>query len=183
MQLHVVQAAAAPVATPSAAPAVATAQAPASNCNPDIFPEVARAPEAPAVASLTRTPSAPEPQPAAEDVTHPAYIQGRSFIAPRPAVPQQRGSANAEAEPLASARATQAREPVAKPKAPTPSLFQRIIGTGRQPQPAPQRTQPSMNTPRPQPQPQPMARQGEGEAAGHEEDYLDIPAFLRRQAN
>ena len=189
-QLHVVQAAPAPVAMPAAAPAVATAQAAAPSCNPDIFPEVARAPEAPAVASLTRTPSAPEPQTAAEDATHPAYIQGRSFIAPRPAMPQQRAGATAEAEPLASARATQpresqAREPAAKPKAPTPSLFQRIIGTGRQPQPTAHRTQPSMNTPRPQPQPQPQptARHGEAEVAGHEEDYLDIPAFLRRQAN
>ncbi|MGB8843123.1 MAG: cell division protein FtsZ, partial [Aliidongia sp.] len=87
-----------------------------------------------------------------------------------------------EAEPLSSARATQAREPMAKPRNSTPSLFQRIIGGGRnQPQPAPQRPQPNLNTHRPAPAapPRPTA----ADPAGSEEDYLDIPAFLRRQAN
>ena len=196
--LHVVgaqpQMQAAPAAAPMTAPIVAAAepqpavQAPAPTCNPDMFPEVARAPEPQSLASLTRTPSAPEPAAApATDTTHPAYIQGRSFIAPRPAVPQARAS-QAEPEPMAQARGTQPREPMQKPKAPTPSLFQRIIGTGRQPQPAPQqRAQPSLGAPRPQPQaqqqPAPRLSGQDPEAPASEEDYLDIPAFLRRQAN
>jgi cell division protein FtsZ len=201
-QLHVVTAAPAaiaaaaptPVGAPVPVPVQAAAQVSAPTSTPDMFPEVARAAEPQSLAALTRTPSAPEP--AAADATHPAYIQGRSFIAPRPAVPQQRaGQGNrAETEPLSSARATQSREPMAKPKAAAPSLFQRIIGTGRtQPQPVQQRTQPSRGAPRPapqaaqQPQPHPTGMPSSGQdpdaPAGSEEDYLDIPAFLRRQAN
>jgi cell division protein FtsZ len=171
-QLHVV------AATPAPAPEIA----------PPPVPDVARAAEAPAVANLTRTPSAPDPQPAEEP--HPAYIQGKSFVAPRPAMPQSRTGqgADAEPEPLSALRATRGREPMAKPKAAAPSLFQRIIGTGRsQPAPAPQRTQPTLGTARaPAIQPAASRQPGGGnpaEPGGAEEDYLDIPAFLRRQAN
>jgi cell division protein FtsZ len=187
-QLHVVSATPAPAPMP-VIPAAAQAQAPAPTCNPDMFPEVAGAAEPPTIASMTRTPSAPEPM--AAEATHPAYIRSGAFIAPRPAVAQQRPGqgTHAEPEPLSTARGTQTRDPVAKPKPATPSLFQRIIGSGRnQPQPAQQRTQPSLGTPRPAPQPSPApaARQGgqdQGESPVSEEDYLDIPAFLRRQAN
>jgi len=147
--------------------------------------EVARAAEPQTIAGLTRTPSAPEPQ----EEPHPAYIQGRSFVAPRPVTPQQRAGtgARAEPEPLSSVRATQTREPPVKPRAPAPSLFQRIIGSGRQ-QPAPHRNPPNLGTPRPAAQAAqaPAPRQAAldaAEPAGGEEDYLDIPAFLRRQAN
>ncbi|MEA2756006.1 MAG: cell division protein FtsZ [Aliidongia sp.] len=169
--LHVVAATPAPaVKAPIAMPAT-----------PDMFPEAARAAGPQTIAGLTRTPSAGL-DPAAD---HPALIQSRGFVAPRPVMPQQRvgTGAHAEAEPLSSARATQTREPMAKPKAPAPSLFQRIIGGGRNP---PQRTQPSLNAPRQAPAAPPVARQPAPAAtdpSGSEQDYLDIPAFLRRQAN
>jgi len=178
--LHVVAATLAPVA----APAAAQAPAPAPTCNPDMFPDVAGG-EPQTIASMTRTPSAPEPT--AAEATHPAYIRSGAFIAPRPAVAQQRPGqgAHAEPEPLSTARGTQTREPVAKPKPATPSLFQRIMGTGRG---EPQRTQPSLGSQRPAPQASqaPAPRHGgqdAAESATSEEDYLDIPAFLRRQAN
>jgi|HubBroStandDraft_1064217.scaffolds.fasta_scaffold00015_63 cell division protein FtsZ len=175
-QLHVVAATAAPAAAQALPPTAA----------PDMVPEQARAPEPQTIAGLTRTPSAPEPE--SQEETHPAFIHGRTFVVPRPVLPQQRTGtgAQAEPEPFSSARATQAREPLAKPKAAAPSLFQRIIGTGRTPaQPSPQRTQPNLGTKHPVAASAPSRQSGPNPAdpAGGEEDYLDIPAFLRRQAN
>jgi cell division protein FtsZ len=159
----------------------------------------ARMAEPASLPSFAHTPSAPEPAAAqAAEIAQASQAaspenQRDVFIAPRPVMPQARGAqaGSGHAEPLATARATQPRtQPVAKPKPAGQSLFQRLIGTGRTHAPAPSvRPQPTLKsaaTPTPGQAggrlgaPDPAERlQG---AAG-EEDYLDIPAFLRRQAN
>jgi cell division protein FtsZ len=165
------------VAASTAAPTMPTAP----------ISDAGRLAEPPAVASLTRMPS----EPAADDDLHQDYGHGRGFVAPRPATPQAPvgQSTDAEPEPMSSLRGTRVGEPMAKPKQTHQSLFQKIIGSNRsQPLPTAQRTQPTLGTPRaPAIQP-PAARQvapptPPAEPAGVEEDYLDIPAFLRRQAN
>jgi cell division protein FtsZ len=179
--LQVVAGAATPVtaATPALTPLAMSDRAPAAQ----------RIDELQTIANLTRTPSAAEPPAMAE--TQAGFIHKNGFVAPRPAQPQARSAQGAESEPepLASARAMQATTPprqAAMPGKPVaPSLFQRIIGTARS-QAQPQRTQPTLGMPRPATQPavQPQ-RAASMDPAGPEasEDYLDIPAFLRRQAN
>jgi cell division protein FtsZ len=78
--------------------------------------------------------------------------------------------------PAAAAAATAA----AKPKARMPSLFERVTGASRLLQ---------RDTPAPRPTAAPTAPRlapldpAERLAPSKEEDLLDIPAFLRRQAN
>ncbi len=172
-QLHVVG------STPAEAAAAATATG-----TGDMFPAASAEP-AP-LPSFARTPSAPEPAVATAAAAEP---QRDVFIAPRPAVPQPRNGQDGEtdAQPLAAARATQARpQPVAKPKPGRPSLFQRMIGGRHAPAPSP-RPQPTMKAP--SSSGPTAARLGALDPAdrlqgtANEEDYLDIPAFLRRQAN
>jgi cell division protein FtsZ len=116
------------------------------------------------------------------------------FIAPRPADsgPRNQGPA------LQPERFTAppAGEPVGKKRG--SSLFERVTGLGRrfidagEPEPQPVRQAPqavptaSRTQPAPAPAPQPprlAAEQPERKAVHQEEDMLDIPAFLRRQAN
>jgi cell division protein FtsZ len=171
----------------AAAPASAPAMAPVAM--PDRVPAAQRADELQTIASLTRTPSAMEPPAMAE--TPAGFTHKNGFVAPRPAQPQPRSAQGAEAEPepLASARAMQPaatpRQAAMPPKPAAPSLFQRIIGTARS-QTQPQRAQPTLGIPRPATQPAVQPQRPAGiDPAGPEasEDYLDIPAFLRRQAN
>ena len=67
------------------------------------------------------------------------------------------------------------------PQVKAPSLFERVTGTGRAAKPAPQAMQPGLAPA----QPALGSLESSGGAAGPqpEEDLLDIPAFLRRQAN
>ncbi|GGF17414.1 cell division protein FtsZ [Aliidongia dinghuensis] len=133
-----------------------------------------RAPAAP-VEQRFADPRVAEQRPAAE-------VAGDAFLAPRPMQPMV--SRNEADMPLGALRATQP-QPAPKPRQAAPSLFQRIIGRGHAE--PPRAAQPA---PRPQPQQQPQAapRLGAIDPAerapqSSEEDYLDIPAFLRRQAN
>jgi cell division protein FtsZ len=125
-----------------------------------------------------RAPAAPveqrmEQRPAAE-------VAGDAFLAPRPMQP---ATSRSDAEqPLGALRATQPQMG-AKPRQGSPSLFQRIIGRGHVEPP-----RPAQPAPRAQPQPQAAPRlsgvdPAERAPQSSEEDYLDIPAFLRRQAN
>ena len=108
-----------------------------------------------------------------------AEVAGDAFLAPRPMQPAvTRGEAD---QPLGAMRATQPHT-AAKPRQSSPSLFQRIIGRGHVEPP-----RPAQPAPRAQPQ-QAAPRLGGVDPAerapqSSEEDYLDIPAFLRRQAN
>ncbi|HEV2676698.1 MAG TPA: cell division protein FtsZ [Aliidongia sp.] len=119
-----------------------------------------------------RAPAAPvEQRPSAE-------VAGDAFLAPRPMQPAAtRGDAD---QPLGTMRATQPQTTAKRQGG--PSLFQRIIGRGHvEPPRAPQ--QPA---PRTQPPAAPRLNgvdPAERAPQSSEEDYLDIPAFLRRQAN
>jgi cell division protein FtsZ len=119
-----------------------------------------------------------------------AVAQARTepaFIAPRPAEPVQAAAPKMErtADPFAAAdmaNAAPRAEPV-KEKRRGPSLFERVTGTGRA---RAQTAQPAPAAPAPAPTAQP--RLGgldpvDRAAQPAQDDLLDIPAFLRRQAN
>jgi cell division protein FtsZ len=169
----------APVAPPPAPPAPKRVfeSAPVDQMEP--MPQAQDAPEAP-----TAETTVPQAQ-AADD----------SFLAPAPARPERRREAERQPEPHAAAAfANGAHEPR------RPSLFERMTGTGRAKEPrsgdVKERTEPAManapKAPQARPQPAPAARSEPSlvadannrmEVSSVEDDVLDIPAFLRRQAN
>jgi len=152
----------------------------------------ARADEPASIASLTRKAAtavhttgelpiqAPQQRMAAAPIDPRAEVAGDSFLPPRPMQPQV-GRSDAD-QPLGALRATQPQMG-ARPRQGGPSLFQRIIGRGGQAEPA-RAAQPA---PRPAAAPAQPRLSGvdpaERAPQSSEEDYLDIPAFLRRQAN
>jgi cell division protein FtsZ len=121
-----------------------------------------------------------EPTPAQAEAAEQAAVGKGSFIAPRPAE-----AAPARPTPAApTAPAPAARAEPAKPKARMPSLFERVTNASRlikRDEPAP--------GPRVAPAGPPQPRLGTLDPAdritapSREEELLDIPAFLRRQAN
>ncbi len=110
------------------------------------------------------------------------------FIPPAPVEPGRRRSLAVNAEPFAAAAMANGvmSRPQPEPRR-VPSLFERVTGTGRARQP---RSEPE---PELQPKPAPVLETTHAappEAGADtttlprvEEDLLDIPAFLRRQAN
>jgi len=140
----------------------------------------------------------------AADVGLPAEAEEPTFAesqlqpqraAPPPPVPRPQAQPQ-RAQPAAQQRPAPAPGPAedAKPRGRT-SLFQRVTGgrppqTAAQPEPAPRPAAPAPRTAQPQ---QPAAGQQERlggldpterlPASRKDEDLLDIPAFLRRQAN
>ena len=133
-----------------------------------------------------RPEAAPEPVPAAAMAAETAALRSGGFVAPRPVEA-------APARPVPIAQPAVPAAPEALPpraRGRVPSLIERMTGVGRARPTAP----PPPRTP-PQPQPAPAAvraapprltplepeeRPG---ASSKEDDLLDIPAFLRRQAN
>ncbi len=151
-----------------------------------VEPQARPVPQAPAAPKATAMPAAPaQPaQPAKE----------ASFIAPAPVQPQRRPEPEAKADPAAaSALANGTGE------ARRPSLFERMTGTGRAKDTRTEtkvRTEPAMRAEpkveQPAPEPARQARSEPSLSSGAdtsmeissvEDDVLDIPAFLRRQAN
>ncbi|MBT3907022.1 MAG: cell division protein FtsZ [Rhodospirillaceae bacterium] len=148
--------------------------------------------------------SEPEPEigePAAEmPSAMPSITAEDAFIPPVPADPKN-GEVTQEPDPFAAAAMVngvndqQAKVEVKKPTAVSPSLFERITGVGRagaapKEAPAPQRAEPLINSagsdaPTSQvPTADPNLDLPEQPQTTREEDeLLDIPAFLRRQAN
>ncbi len=139
------------------------------------------------VASATAEPFVGEASPARTE---------QPFIAPRPAEPVQQPPAAQRverADPFAAAameNAAPKAEPV-KEKRRGPSLFERVTGTGRArqaaaaAQAAPAAPSSATQTPAPAAQPRlggldPVDRVNQ---PSPQDDLLDIPAFLRRQAN
>ncbi len=115
--------------------------------------------------------------------------QPQTFIAPRPAEPVQAAPTRLErsADPFAAAAMENAapREPV-KEKRRGPSLFERVTGTGRaraaaQAATTSQHAQPA--APVAQPRLGGLDPVDRATAPQQQDDLLDIPAFLRRQAN
>jgi cell division protein FtsZ len=142
--------------------------------------------EAPPALAQERV-EAPEPQAPAAEAAESAAVRSGAFIAPRPVdgPARQPGAAAQPAIP----QAPRAPEP-ARPRGRVPSLIERVTGVGRArvtppTSPAPPREpQPRAAIPaRPaQPRLAPLEPE-ERPGTAKEDDLLDIPAFLRRQAN
>jgi cell division protein FtsZ len=150
--------------------------------------EPAAAASAFAATAAAAEPAAPSaPAPAQADAIETAAVKGGAFIAPRPVEV-------AGARPLAVTRPAVAPDAFAaaatenggrvpqKPKGRGPSLFERVTGVARR---SAGDAEPAS---RPAPAPATQPRLGALDPADRlrpakEEDVLDIPAFLRRQAN
>jgi cell division protein FtsZ len=115
-----------------------------------------------------------EPVPQAAQAAESAAMRGGAFIAPKPV-----DSGAARGVPLTQPAVPPAPAPAAKPKGRVPSLIERVTGVGRGRSTA----APAPEPPRPaQPRLSPLDPE-DRPALSKEEDLLDIPAFLRRQAN
>jgi len=110
-----------------------------------------------------------------------AAMRGGAFIAPKPADagPSRPIPLTQPAIPVTAPR----RDPAPKPKGRVPSLIERVTGVGRArsapPEPARQPIPPAIKPA----QPRLATLEAEDRPGSKEEDLLDIPAFLRRQAN
>jgi cell division protein FtsZ len=126
-----------------------------------------------------------EPLPQAAEAAETAAIRNGAFIAPKPA-----DSGAARPVPLTQpAVPPAAKEAAPKPKGRVPSLIERVTGVGRArataPEPPP-RAPVQPGKPASQPNAQPRLAPLEPDDRPNlskEDDLLDIPAFLRRQAN
>jgi cell division protein FtsZ len=147
-----------------------------------------------------------EPVPPAAEAAENAAVKGGAFIAPRPVdagparpvpIVQSAGAQSTGVQstgvqstgaPLAVAPAgsTPRSDAQPRPKGRVPSLIERVTGVGRArpPVPAPDRSpRPAAAPARPaQPRLAPLDPE-ERPGTSKEDDLLDIPAFLRRQAN
>jgi cell division protein FtsZ len=157
--------------------------------------------EAPPPAAVSVAPVAAQPLPAAPaavataPMTRPLF-RAQTRAAEQPFVPQravETKPALKAPEPFAEAALANAGpvEPL-KRRNRGPSLFERMTGAGRRkpeaavaPAPAANRAEPRLTaTPEVAPiKAEAEAKRGETQAARPEEDLLEIPAFLRRQAN
>ncbi len=138
-------------------------------------------------AEPARAEGAAEPVPAAAEAAESAAVRSGAFIAPRPV-----DAGSARPAPVAQsvaqpAVATAPRDAQLRPKGRVPSLIERVTGVGRaRPAAAP----PPDRAPRPAAAPARPAQPrlapldpDERPGTSKEDDLLDIPAFLRRQAN
>ncbi|HEX3860708.1 MAG TPA: cell division protein FtsZ [Stellaceae bacterium] len=148
--------------------------------NPPAARSEARAEPVRAETAVAAEPAAPS----AESVES-AAVKNGAFIAPR-AVDPGPGRPVPTAQPAVP---TPSREVPQRPRGRVPSLIERVTGVGRRPTPpvAPPRPQmPPAAASRPVQQQQPRLPPLDPEqrsATSKEDDLLDIPAFLRRQAN
>ncbi|EBA09301.1 cell division protein FtsZ [Sagittula stellata] len=155
----------------------------------DIFEDEAQTPAAPATQDDGLPPPAYQPQ-VADFRPQPDSIEAdpNDFIAPRkpaPGVPSpdtldrlKAAAARTREETVRQHGAIPAHASEDKPRFSVNSLIGRMTGHGSeaaQPQSQPARRQPPMQAQRPAPAPAPEA--------DPEEDRIEIPAFLRRQAN
>jgi cell division protein FtsZ len=126
-----------------------------------------------------------EPLPQAAEAAETAAIRNGAFIAPKPA-----DAGAARPVPLTQpAIPPAAKEAAAKPKGRVPSLIERVTGVGRArataPEPLPRPpVQPAKPASQPNAQPRLAPLEPDDRPnLSREDDLLDIPAFLRRQAN
>jgi cell division protein FtsZ len=136
-----------------------------------------------AIAPAAQPPAAAfvaEPPPAPAAAIETAAVKSGAFIAPRPVeVAQARPAVSAPPPPAPEPAAVPAQKPA---KSRGPSLFERVTGVARRSQAA---AEPAVRAPAPPPA---QPRLGPLDPADRisfnkDEDMLDIPAFLRRQAN
>ena len=187
-QAHQAPAAAAPRAPIAAErvtpPAPVVAQAPAK-AEPTLFEDFEEEPQAPAFMPRRDAPAAQAddlPPPAYTPRPDPSLTEASSFVAPRaptPGTPSPEALARLQAavnrmpKPDEQARPTARQAEADKPQRfGINSLINRMTGAqGDAPAPQPARAQPQVTALRP-----------EQEAEG-DQDRIEIPAFLRRQAN
>ncbi|HET7595114.1 MAG TPA: cell division protein FtsZ, partial [Stellaceae bacterium] len=146
-------------------------------------PAAAAAPPPPAPAPAV----AAEPAPAQADAIETAAVKGGAFIAPRPvevagARPVTVTRPAVAPDAFAAAAMENGGRVPQKPKGRGPSLFERVTGVARR------SVSDAEPGPRTAPPPAAQPRLGALDPADRlrpakEEDVLDIPAFLRRQAN
>jgi cell division protein FtsZ len=123
-----------------------------------------------------RAAGAAVPVPPAAAAAESAAVRGGAFIAPRPVDPGP-----ARAVPVAQPGA--GSEPPPRPRGRVPSLIERVTGVGRARPPAPVLPRAAAVPARPaQPRLAPLEPEQRA-VQSKEDDLLDIPAFLRRQAN
>ncbi len=129
-------------------------------------------------------PATVEPTPPTAQAAESAAVRSGAFIAPRPVDPGP--PRPVPVTPPAVAPAAPPREAEQRPRGRVPSLIERVTGVGRARPVAPPRpaapTAPSAAPRAPQPRLTPLEPE-ERPATSKEDDLLDIPAFLRRQAN
>ena len=142
-------------------------------------------------APLAAAPVAASPEPATAPVASPQPAPARRvtndmpFLAPRPVEPATVDRI-AQPDPFnAAALTNKPREPARERKSGGPSLLEIVTGTGRGRRPAEPREKPAAPAASPASQPRlsgldPTERPAPSRT---EDDLLDIPAFLRRQAN
>jgi cell division protein FtsZ len=125
-----------------------------------------------------------EPVPQAADAAETVAMRGGAFIAPKPV-----DAGPARPVPLAQPAVPVTpppREAALKPKGRVPSLIERVTGVGRA-RPAPAELDRTARQPIPPAinpaQPRLASLEPEDRPGSNEDDLLDIPAFLRRQAN
>jgi cell division protein FtsZ len=126
-----------------------------------------------------------EPVPQAAETAESVAVRSGAFIAPKPV-----DAGSARPIPL-----TQPAVPITppmrdlapKPKGRVPSLIERVTGVGRARTPAPAQLEPTARQPIAPAvkaaQPRLASLEPEDRPGSKEDDLLDIPAFLRRQAN
>jgi cell division protein FtsZ len=126
-----------------------------------------------------------EPLPQAAEAAETAAIRNGAFIAPKPA-----DAGASRPVPLTQpAVPPAAKEAAPKPKGRVPSLIERVTGVGRArataPEPPPHPpVQPGKPASQPNAQPRLAPLEPDDRPnLSREDDLLDIPAFLRRQAN
>ncbi|HJT07474.1 MAG TPA: hypothetical protein VJ747_11130, partial [Stellaceae bacterium] len=124
------------------------------------------------------------PVPAQAEALETAAVKNGAFIAPRPvevagARPAPVAQPAVAPDPYAAAAMENGGRPAQKPaKGRGPSLFERVTGVGRSRNTA--EAAPRMAPPQPRLGPLDPADRLSG---SKDDDMLDIPAFLRRQAN
>jgi cell division protein FtsZ len=153
------------------------------------------------VAPLPPAFATPAPQPAAAPAPQTAIerpvVRANAFIPPKPIEPQVRPTPQAAPpvvtpNPYAEAAMANGGRATAPKKARMPSLFERVTGVGRARQAPAEPPAPAVVPAAPAPSAAPQQQQprlgaldpsDRAMAAKGEEDLLEIPAFLRRQAN
>jgi cell division protein FtsZ len=139
-----------------------------------------------------RGPGPADPVPPAAEAAENAAVKSGAFIAPRPVdagptrpvpIVQSAVGQPAGAQPPGASTGSAPRgDAQPRPKGRVPSLIERVTGVGRArpPVPAPRPAPPPARAAQPRLAPlDPEERPG----TSKEDDLLDIPAFLRRQAN
>ncbi|HEX3885788.1 MAG TPA: cell division protein FtsZ [Stellaceae bacterium] len=146
------------------------------------------APRSEAPAPVEERTAMPEPPAPAAEAAESAAVRSGAFIAPRPVdagPPRQAPLSPPAGPPTAPPREPQQPQ---RPRGRVPSLIERVTGVGRArvAPPAPPQREPLPRAPLPTRPSQPRLAPLEPEerpGASKEDDLLDIPAFLRRQAN